>query len=225
MKILAIETSSPPGSVALRSSGTTISRAIDSTSRTTEKFAVEIQQLLLDHEISANDVDIVATTIGPGSFTGLRIGATAAKVFAHVTGARLVAVNTLELLAHQVPAEGEIEAVLDAQRGDLFAARFSKTAAGRIETLRETAIISATDWIARYSADAFLVGTGLKRIEDHLQADNQIIEKDLWVPRANTMADCVDRDLERFAAVDPLALTPQYFRRSAAEEKADAKSA
>lgn len=222
MKILSIETSSPPGSVALRISGATTCRHIESTRRTTETFAVVIKELLRETETSHQEIDAVATTSGPGSFTGLRIGVTAAKVFCHVTGARLVAINTLELLAHQVPSQGEIEAVLNAQRGDLFAARFKKSSTG-IETLRSTSIVPATEWISDHASGATLIGTGLERIEDSIPDSCQIVDRDLWVPRSDTLALVAESRLENSeATMPPLELTPQYFRRSAAEEKADA---
>ena len=220
MRILAIETACPPGSVALCDSSETVYRPIESTRRTTETFALEIQGVLRDLELSPKEIDAVATTSGPGSFTGLRIGVTASKVFAHVTGAKLVAVDTLELLAFQCPVEGEVEVVLDAQRGELFAARFRKSA-NAIETLRPVAIIPASKWIADHSTEAYLTGLGLKKIEDQIESD-RILNRDAWTPRADTLALLARRKIEEGLLTNPIDLVPQYFRRSAAEEKADA---
>ncbi len=66
------------------------------------------------------DVTRIAVGVGPGSFTGLRIGVATARGLAHATGAELVAVGTLDVLAEGVVHEGPVLAVLDARRGEAF---------------------------------------------------------------------------------------------------------
>ena len=64
------------------------------------------------------DVELVAVTIGPGSFTGLRVGLATAKTFAYAVGARMLGVDTLETIAAGVPGDvAAVSAVIDAQRG------------------------------------------------------------------------------------------------------------
>lgn len=228
MRILAIETSSPPGSIAISVDGQVRAQEFTSVRRTTELFAASIQELLKTAGLRPSDIDLVATTLGPGSFTGIRIGITVAKVFAHAVNARLVAVNTLELLANQfadseqveaATASREIEAVLDAQRGELFAARFRITD-NTIEELIPTEIIAADDWIASRTANATLTGTGLKKILERLPGEATLADEQLWKPSAETLVRIAEAKLAECES-KPLTLVPRYFRRSAAEEKAD----
>ncbi len=68
---------------------------------------------------------LVAVAVGPGSFTGLRVGVTTVKLFAYAVGAEVLGINTLEVIAAQAPDEiGDVWAVLDALRGEIIAAYF-----------------------------------------------------------------------------------------------------
>lgn len=72
-------------------------------------------------------IDLVAVSIGPGSFTGIRIAVTLAKVMAFDTGAKVVAVPSLRALAHNAPADRQrVAAIVDAKRGGLFASLFER---------------------------------------------------------------------------------------------------
>ncbi len=219
MSIVAIETACPPGSVAVHHNGTVRFRNISSTRRTTETFATELRSLLQEADISPVDVTLVATTTGPGSFTGLRIGVTAAKVFAHAVGAKVLAVNTLELIAAQVAGDTDVEVVLNAQRGELFACRYKKCGS-KLETIRPTSIIPATEWIDAHIENAVLTGEGLKRIVSDLPESARVAPSESWTPSAAKLAElAASREIGQI--VDTIQLAPTYYRRSAAEEKAD----
>src|SRR5262245_56901299 len=103
-RILAIETSGRHGSVATLGGEPAGARLIGQTvltgeERTAQVLAPAIQQLLIATEWSPKSIDPVAVTVGPGSFTGLRIGVTTAKAIAYAVGADVLGVNTLEPLA------------------------------------------------------------------------------------------------------------------------------
>jgi tRNA threonylcarbamoyladenosine biosynthesis protein TsaB len=78
------------------------------------------------------DFEEIYVSVGPGSFTGLRIGVTLAKTLAMVTGARVVAVPSVRVLARNAPAEARnVIIVLDAKRGQIFTARFESEGEGQ----------------------------------------------------------------------------------------------
>src|SRR5690606_11422639 len=114
----------------------------------------ELRDLLAGHSLAAHDVQTVAVSIGPGSFTGLRVGVVCAKTWAYATGARLVAVDTLLAVAQQAgDAVQRLQVVSDAQRNELFVGRFERTAEGIWGRHEEIAILSVEEWVAGLSAD------------------------------------------------------------------------
>ena len=91
-----------------------------------------VERVLADARVTIGDVEALAVSIGPGSFTGLRIGLALAKGIAFAGGLPLVGVPTLEALAHvaDAPPESMICAALDARKREVYAALFTATAEG-----------------------------------------------------------------------------------------------
>jgi tRNA threonylcarbamoyladenosine biosynthesis protein TsaB len=165
-------------------------------------------------------VDLVAVAVGPGSFTGLRIGVTTAKTFAYAANTDLIGVNTLEAIAAQAPAaHGQLWAVLDAQRQELFAASFAQSDAG-LTTEHETYIISVEAWLAALQPDDRVSGPALSRIGARLPADVHAMNEDLWQPMAISVGQLAWKKYQAGLRDDLWQLVPQYYRSSAAEEKA-----
>src|ERR1051325_5032976 len=134
MRILAIETSGVAGSVALLQDERVLAEhVLETRQRTAQSLAPAVHALLEQIDWHPSDVELVAVTTGPGSFTGLRIGVTFAKVFAYAVGCQILGVNTLEAIACRAPREaGTIWVVLDAQRQQLFAAAFLRDERGEL---------------------------------------------------------------------------------------------
>ena len=106
MIVLALETSALAGSVALfHGDRLLVQRELDSTRRSAQTLAPALAELLAAAGLTPRDVRLVATTVGPGSFTGLRVGVTTAKTFAYAVGAEVLGLNTLEVIAAQTPSE------------------------------------------------------------------------------------------------------------------------
>lgn len=126
--ILNIETSTTNCSVSLSNKGETLVLKEDYGNGYShaEKLHVYIEEILNEANIKANQLDAIAVSKGPGSYTGLRIGVSAAKGLAFALGKPLISVSTLEALAHQVKAEsGVIVPMLDARRLEVYSAIFS----------------------------------------------------------------------------------------------------
>ena len=224
MRVLAIEAACPPGSIALVHQHKSIAfEQLESVHRTTESFAVAIGSLLKVADWSPKDVELVATTHGPGSFTGLRIAVTAAKVFAYAVGAQAFGINTLEVIAEQAATQGEIETVMDAHREELFNARYLRTGT-RLTEVGRTKIVKVSDWLCQQPEPSVTVsGPGLIRISAQLGENAKLAPSTVWLPRADTLGIMASDRVKRAAVTDPWALVPHYYRRSAAEEKADTR--
>ena len=146
MRILAIESSGRDVSVAALDGGETGAQllrevVIPGSQRTAQALAPSIAELFAQLGWEPKSVQLVAVAIGPGSFTGLRIGVTTAKTLAYAVGAEVIGVNTLDVIAHQAPSmTSPLWSIMDAQRKELFAAKFGVTPHGRWETLVETSV-------------------------------------------------------------------------------------
>lgn len=124
MKILGIDTSTATGGAALLVDGFVVSECVLHVGAAhSERLLPTIQRVLSDADVQGTELDAVAVTVGPGSFTGLRIGVTTAKALAYGWHKPVVAVNTLEALAWQVAGlEALVVSALDARRGTVYAA-------------------------------------------------------------------------------------------------------
>jgi tRNA threonylcarbamoyladenosine biosynthesis protein TsaB len=234
MRILAIETSGQAGSVAaLVGTGDgagavaqlVAEAAVGGGARTAQALAPLAKDLLSTAGWSADSIELVAVSVGPGSFTGLRIGVTMAKTFAYAVGAQVIGVNTLEVVAEQAgKVAGSLWAVMDAQRQELFAAKFVEGGEPRRPCFaRETQILSQAQWVAALEAGDAVTGPGLRRLGVALPAGVSIVNESLWQPLAGAVGRIGWRDLQAGRRGDVWKLMPVYCRPSAAEEKADRK--
>src|SRR4051812_47674672 len=107
MLTLAIETSGPNGSVALSRDGALIDvQTLEREGRRhAQTLVVTIKSMFERAGLRAADCNVVGVSIGPGSFTGLRVGVVCAKTFAYATGAQVVAIDTFEAIAAASPDE------------------------------------------------------------------------------------------------------------------------
>ncbi|HIE65677.1 MAG: tRNA (adenosine(37)-N6)-threonylcarbamoyltransferase complex dimerization subunit type 1 TsaB [Nitrospira sp.] len=122
MKILAIETSTLAGGAALMNEAGLISVChLEPEARHSEQLLTAIDRLLKESKILLSDLDGIAVSIGPGSFTGLRIGLATAKGLAMGTDIPMVLVPTMEVIAAAFPeAKGLTVPILDARREEVY---------------------------------------------------------------------------------------------------------
>lgn len=138
MLTLALDTANRRGGFALARDGVIVaSRSVDAPDGFAGIVYSEIESLLADHGYRIPDVDIWAPASGPGSFTGVRIGLTAAKALAEVTGRPAVPISNLEALAFA--GSGDLRAaVMDARRGQVFTALYDAAVSPILEPSVET---------------------------------------------------------------------------------------
>src|SRR3954453_5393449 len=128
MRSIAIETSGRIGSIAVVDGEKILAEeTFQHGLQNAAQIIPIIDRLTSAQRWSPNDIQQVFVSIGPGSFTGLRIGVTLAKTMALATGVKLVAVPSVRVLAENVPAEpANVIIVLDAKREQIFTARFAR---------------------------------------------------------------------------------------------------
>lgn len=226
MLILALETSSLAGSVALLADDNLLAeRMLPTGRRSAVTLAPAIDELLQSAGRRSADVQLVAVTIGPGSFTGLRVGVTTAKTFAYAAGCEVLGLDTLEVIAWQSkpqPAIGltgpEIHSILEAQRKELYLARF-RWAVDELTRIEANRIVAADAWLAALTPDTVVTGAALGRLEERLPPGVVAAPPEHRDPRASTVGRLALRDYQRGRRDDLWKLSPHYLRPSAAEEK------
>lgn len=219
---LAIETSSRVGTLALVRGATVLEeRAFPHGLQNAAHIIPIIDALCRTHGCGPMDVETVHVSVGPGSFTGLRLAVTLAKTLAFATGAKIVAVPSTRVLAENGPEKAaHLLVVLDARRGRVYSARFERTEGRWIE--RELARLDRlADALARCPRPVYLLGEGIPYHRDQIPDEPQFVltDESLWQPRAAVVARLGQEMAGRGEFADPYTLVPTYLRLPEAEEK------
>ena len=220
MKILAVDTSTLTGSIALVEGPNLvaeISLHIDTTY--SERLIHSIEWMLTASRWTLESVEGLAVAIGPGSFTGLRIGLATLKGMASAKNLPLVGVSSLAVLGHNLASASEpVVAVMDAKRQEVYAAGF-QFEKGRLreqwlaDGCFSPAVLSdRLDGLQKF----WLVGDGAKK----MGLEKALYPEDVWhVPRAGVLAGLARERLMNGEGCDFSALVPNYCRPSDAEIK------
>ena len=226
MSILSIDTSSQVSSVAVLSAERVAAElSMQGALTHSETLMPHIGTALEMARVKKNELEGVAVSIGPGSFTGLRIGLAAAKMMAYALHIPLIAVPTLEALAHHTICEGvRLVPMMDAQKGNVYAQEFAWEAGAEGLTLREAhplVILPRTEVLAglAYSTQpVLLLGDAMqKKGADELPTGVRLAPIHARMPRAACVGLASLTRLARGAVDDPVTIAPLYLRRSEAE--------
>src|SRR6476646_2465905 len=149
--LLSFETATRAGSIALlKGLAVLASSGGDPEASHSNTLLADTDILLSNVNLTIRDIDIFAVAIGPGSFTGLRIGISTVKALAETLRRPCVGVPTLEAIAHSAGPSDATVALLPAGRGELFVQRFSVSAEQGVIALDEPAHMSPASIIERY---------------------------------------------------------------------------
>lgn len=222
MRALAIETSGRAGSVALVRDDAVIAEGHFAHGlQHAAKMLPLIDELMRKAGWSPKDLEQVFVSVGPGSFTGLRIGVTLAKTMALSTGVKLVAVPSLRVLVENAPPEAKhVIVVLDAKRDQIFTARFERVGEDWVERVSPR-LSSLAEMLADAPRPVYLLGEGIPYHEKFMPQDPGVIvtTAQTWVAQAKVVAKLGLIAASKGEFADPFELTPIYIRRPEAEEK------
>jgi tRNA threonylcarbamoyladenosine biosynthesis protein TsaB len=229
LKILAIDTSSATATVAVMSDGILMGEHILNNGKThSQKLLIMIEALLKDCGLKPSDIDIFACSSGPGSFTGLRIGAATIKGMAHVLKKPVIGVATLDILAHGLyNCSGLICSVLDAQRETVYSAiyKWENGSLIRLEDLRVISSEALIDYLHTKDTKITLTGDGTYLFKDKIaKADNiAIAPATHLLPRASSCAALAEEMYKAGQTSTYDTFVPQYIRKSQAEVEYEKK--
>jgi tRNA threonylcarbamoyladenosine biosynthesis protein TsaB len=253
MYILALESSGISGSIAVSGEGSLLEeRALDPHKGSAQTLVPGIQALLGDLGIQMRNIGLVAVNLGPGSFTGLRIGVATAKTLAYGLCIPCIGVDGFTVVAEQATCKADrLSVAIDAQRGEVFYSDFSRssgvisagsqagqqTIVPRVEEAQPPevsqnrwqratgpGILPSRMWVDRLQTATAVSGPALSRILNDVAQGVEIVRPALWWPKAATIAALAWRRHLGGAYDDAWKLSPLYIRRSAAEEKLETPS-
>jgi len=232
---VAIETSSSPGSVAVGGvSGQLHERSLPPGGNQGRDLMPTLVELTEAAGWQLAEAELIAVAIGPGPFTGLRVGVTTAKALAWAAGCPLVAIPTAACLAAQALADRSpfppVHVIFDAGRGELFAVTAHPDGPAPTTTevrwqLEETGLVSPEAWRDSLPPAAVVSGPGLAIASPVLaglpqsRPDLQITPPEIRQPTAGTVARLGLAAYHRNETAPPAAVAPIYLRASYAEEK------
>lgn len=186
-----------------------------------EGLLPQIEQLLERCKVQKQEIELLAVSMGPGSFTGLRIGLATAEAMAYSWQCCLHGVDTLEALAYNIPVENIVlSPVLDAQKGNYYQALY-KWEQDELKELESVQVVSKTQLLERISkqgGNALLLGECDKLAKLELPANVKLAPKSLRMPRGGSVALAALKGFDAEKDKRIFGLEPYYIRRSEAEE-------
>ena len=186
-----------------------------------EGLLPQLEQLLLRTGTAKRDIGLLAVSMGPGSFTGLRIGLATAEAMAYSWRCCLHGVDTLKALAYNVPLDGVVlSPVLDAQKGNFYQALY-QWRGGVLQELEPVQVVSgdrALERIALQGTPALLLGECSRLEQKGLPDWVRAAPSALRMPRAGSVALAALDEFDPETDKRIFGLEPYYIRRSEAEE-------
>jgi tRNA threonylcarbamoyladenosine biosynthesis protein TsaB len=223
-KLLLIETSGRSGFVAVAEGPTLLEvRRLEEAKRHARDLAPATLELLTAQRWNARDLNGVVVGVGPGSYTGLRVGVMSAKTLAYAVGCALIGAETFAVIAAQAPKViNRLDVLADAQQDKVYVQSFMREGTDwrsvDVLTMRPFA-----EWLELRRPEAWVSGPGLHRWTEQLPTHVPVVDAALRDPRPETL---LQMGLARYNAGerdDPFALEPLYLRPSSAEEQQRAR--
>lgn len=211
--ILCIESATELCSIAVAEGGKLLALRASKEVRThTQVITLLIDQVLEDAKLDYSDLDAVAISSGPGSYTSLRIGTSTAKGICFGLGLPLIAVDTLHSLAMRVANDpkhsyGNIVSTIDARRMEVYEARFDANGKRLSE---DKAIIYSTAYFESLSSQDIVCGTGVQKVESELK--EQQISYSAYAASAKYMTSIAEEKYNGKDFADLAYFTPNYIK-------------
>ena len=242
MIILGIDTSTNHGSVAIAEDGRLLSESFLPLNSSYSKTLINsLDDLLKKCKIGINDIDGFAVSIGPGSFTGLRIGLSTCKGFHLATRKPIVPVGTLDAITESfLSAPESLKSsiinrqssillfcpIIDAKKGEVYASLY-KYEKGVIKKLEDDMAVSPEVLCRKIEEPTIFFGDGIKSYGDFIKDKLNGLAHFYNDAQKNSVAASIavlgGKKLERGDIEDSAALKPKYIRRSEAEIKLEEK--
>lgn len=224
--ILALDTATPCCSVALTEGGQRDGKVVGTLSLCgtvthSRRLLTTVDWLLTEAAVSWPAIDGIAVSVGPGSFTGLRIGMATAKGFACAAEKPMLGISTLEALAANCSTSKMICATLDARKKEVYAAFFRRDKQGAIRQISKISVVSPEQLAEHIQEPVYMVGDAVVTYggfwREILREKLEIAPAQLHVPMAASLGLLAGEKLVAGEVLDTGSASPLYVRASDAE--------
>ncbi len=235
MRILAVDTSSKNCSVAIvevyenKNYNIIAFENSDDEKTHSQKLMPIVDKVFKEHNLTLKDMDLLACCVGPGSFTGIRIGIATMKAFADVTNIKTVSVTSLESLSYNIEEDGIIIPIIDCKNNNVYSAIFSREN-NTYKQIGENIADNIDNAIRLYKANVenkniTFVGDGSILYKDLLTSSlsNKLIFSNKNTQSSISLAKCAYAKYLEGLYGDSNNLSPLYLRKSQAERAIDGK--
>ncbi|MEI6126576.1 MAG: tRNA (adenosine(37)-N6)-threonylcarbamoyltransferase complex dimerization subunit type 1 TsaB [Pseudomonadota bacterium] len=218
MKILAIDTATQVCSAAIIVDAQIAGEClISGRHKHSEKLLALIDVLFNHAQISPHSLDLIAVSVGPGSFTGLRAGISTAQGLAFSLGKEMVAVPTLEIIAAQaVMYHGFICPMIDARKQQVYTCLYRCSETAELEKVSADIVVDPETWIAGLPGRTLFAGSGALLYQDTIQAvlkgAADFLPEYLGIPRSSTLACVAQKSYELHGPSELSRIAPLYIR-------------
>ena len=216
MKLLAVETSSPTFSVAVCGGEKILnSSAMGGMGRPSSHLMEMIQQGMEQAGFTLEDLDGFALSIGPGSFTGLRVGVMTVKTLAWSLKKPVLPVSSLEVIAQNAGSSSQPVCIfLDARKGKVYSALFEADGAGHLKRLSQDRLLLPEEALKQIPKGTLLLGDGVQRYSELFASHEQkpvVAPASDWIPKAESLCRIAVSRWPTGTVDDPHRLVPQYL--------------
>ncbi len=217
LKLLGVETSSSIFSVALCDGRRVLTvLKMDGQGRPSDFLTDLIEKAVSSNSLSLADLDGFVISIGPGSFTGLRVGVTTIKTLAWALKKPVLPISSLEVIAQNFAGSSDpIALFLDARKGKVYTALFASDGAQGMKRLSEDQVILPEETLKKLPPRTMLVGDGLRRYAELIASSglnkSRLAPEAQWIPSAESLCRIAAGRWPSGVLDDPHRLVPQYL--------------
>lgn len=194
MNILSIESSSQILSVALNRDDETLNQFKSKGKFKSEHIISLIKKSLSKAKLALQDLDYIAVDLGPGSFTGLRVGIAAAKALSLVYKIKIIGVASLDCISANIKsrADKDICVIIDARRSNLYCAIFRQTSNFKLTKTLSYSLLNLSQLLKKVKSPCIFVGDGLLNFQEAIRREKPNLAffapRSKWYPEASRLA-------------------------------------
>jgi len=214
MKILALDTTTKTLCLALCVDGKLYEYSLETGRNLSELLIPTIQRVIGALGLKIADIDYFACGLGPGSFTGMRIGLATIKGLSIVGNKPIIGISTLDILAKNSDIKDRlIITAVDARRGLIYCSSY-KYAKGALKRQSPYSLLTLDELIKRFCSRAVILGDAAALYKDKFLArmkDALVLDKDFWCPKAHNLMDLALLKIKAKQFTSALNVKPIYL--------------